>query len=66
MTKQKQRGHNEGSIYQRQDGRWVAAVTLDATGKRQSFYGKTRKEVATKLTDALKQQQQGLPVAYER
>lgn len=66
MTKQKQRGHNEGSIYQRQDGRWVAAVTIDATGKRKSFYGTTRKGVAQKLTDALKQQQQGLPVAFER
>lgn len=66
MTKQKQRGHNEGSIYQRKDGRWVAAVTVDATRKRKSFYGATRKEVSEQLKIALREQQQGLPVAVER
>ena len=33
MTKQKQRGHGEGSIYQRKDGRWAASITLEG-GKR--------------------------------
>jgi integrase len=41
------RGYGEGSIYQRPDGYWVAAVSLG--GKRRVVYGKTRKEVATKL-----------------
>ena len=66
MTKPKQRGHNEGSIYQRKDGRWVAAVTDQQTGKRKSLYGKTRREVSERLKVALRDQQQGLPVTAEK
>ena len=54
----KQRGHGEGSIYQRQDGRWVASITLE-NRKRKEIYGKTRKEVQEKLKVALHEQQQG-------
>ena len=28
------RGHNEGSIYKRLDGRWAATITLGAEGGR--------------------------------
>ena len=59
MTKQKQRGHGEGSIYQRPDGRWVGQVSLE-DGKRKYLYGKTRKEVADKLHQALQEQKQGI------
>src|SRR5712692_8680236 len=59
MTKQKQRGHGEGSIYQRKDGRWAASISLEG-GKRKTFYGKTRKEVQEKLMKALHEQQQGI------
>src|SRR5258707_470715 len=52
------RGHGEGSIYQRNDGRWTAAITLE-NGRRKTFYGKTRKEVQEKLKIALHEQQQG-------
>jgi integrase len=58
MAKQKRRGHGEGSIYQRSDGRWVAEITLEG-GKRKSFYGKSRKEAADKLNRALQEQKQG-------
>src|SRR5258707_6487459 len=58
MGKQKQRGHGEGSIYQRQDGRWAASITLEGH-KRKTFYGKTRKEVQEKLRVALNEQKQG-------
>lgn len=64
------RGHNEGTIVQRSDGRWAAVVNLgtgpDGKRKRKSFYGKTRKEVAEKLKIALRDQQLGLPIAPER
>lgn len=63
------RGHNEGSIYKRDDGRWVAMSTLGYEGgkrKRKSFYGDTRKEVQEQLTKALRDIQQGLPIANER
>jgi len=51
------RGHGEGSIYQRSDGRWAATISLEG-GKRKTFYGKTRKEVQEQLKTALHQQQQ--------
>jgi len=52
------RGHGEGSIYQRSDGRWAASISLEG-GKRKTFYGKTRKEVQAQLKTALYDQQQG-------
>jgi integrase len=66
------RGHDEGSIYQREsDGKWVAAVNLgygpNGKRKRKVFYGLTRREVAEKLKTALHDQQQGtLPQDTER
>lgn len=63
------RGKDEGSIYQRKDGRWTATITLEAkAGKRQrrSFYGKTRAEVAKKLRDAQKHRDEGAPVVSGR
>ena len=57
--KGKHRGHNEGTIKQRKDGRWEAQVST-SDGKRKSLYGKTRKEVQAKLTDALLDVQQGV------
>src|SRR5438067_13593013 len=52
------RGHGEGSIYQRKDGRWAGSLTLEGR-KRKTFYGKTRKEVQEQLNKALHEQQQG-------
>ena len=59
------RGNNEGSIYRRSDGRWVAALTLPGS-KRRSLYAKTRQEVARKLAAALRDRDAGLPVTPER
>jgi integrase len=53
------RGHGEGSIYQRSDGRWAAGISLEG-GKRKTFYGKTRREVQEQLKTALHEQQKGL------
>ena len=47
------RSHGEGTITQRKDGRWCAALQLD--GKRAWVYGKTRSEVAEKLRKATTQ-----------
>jgi len=62
----KQRGNNEGSIFQRKDGRWCAVVPLgrDKTGKprREYLYGKTRKDVAAKLTARLNELNKGMPL----
>ena len=61
----KRRGNNEGSIYQRKDGRWVAS-TWDDKGRRRSFYGRTRPEVAERLADALAKVQGGQILPKER
>ena len=48
----KKRGHNEGSIHQRKDGRWVAVVDLgyvNGKRKRKYIYGSRRQDVAEKM-----------------
>jgi integrase len=51
----KRRGREEGSIYQRADGLWVASISLgyDAGGKRQRrvAYGATKKEAQDRLRE---------------
>ncbi len=51
------RGKNEGSIFQRKDGRWVGQIQIGhyPDGKRKfvTYYGKTRREVARKLEDSI-------------
>ena len=59
------RANGEGSIYRRKDERWCATVSVDG-GKRKSFYGKRREDVARKLAVALKARQDGLPLPAER
>lgn len=55
------RNNNEGSITKRTDGRWMARITLE-DGKRRTFYGKTRQEVASVLKAAIRDLDSGLPV----
>ncbi len=59
MARRKLRGHGEGSIYQRKDGRWVAEITLEDHSRKQ-FYGKSKKEVQEKLRHGIMQQKQGM------
>jgi len=51
------RGNNEGSIYQRADGKWVAQVMLgyneNGKPKRKSLYGNSRSEVARKMSSVV-------------
>ena len=55
-SKKNHRGHNEGSIYQRADGRWVGQLQVgfkeDGSRKFINFYGKERKDVADKIAEA--------------
>jgi integrase len=60
------RGKNEGSIYQRKDGRWVGVVTLERSGgKRQRVYryGARRRDVVLKLDELRRQVAEGTNVA---
>src|SRR5215213_9518260 len=56
------RGNGEGSITRRKDGLYMARYTVQtATGaKRKALYGKTRSEVAAKLSKALADREGGL------
>ncbi|HEY6751644.1 MAG TPA: N-terminal phage integrase SAM-like domain-containing protein, partial [Rubrobacteraceae bacterium] len=54
----RRRGRGEGSIYRRKDGRWVGQYEVG--GKRRYVYGKTRKEVASKVTKAVADGNEGL------
>jgi integrase len=58
----KKRGNNEGSIYRRKNGTWAAQYTVWTTEgrKRRSVSGKTRAEVARKLTEAMANRDGGL------
>lgn len=47
------KSNGEGSITQRQDGRWQASLQVE--GRRKTVYGKTRSEVARKLADLQRQ-----------
>ena len=53
-----QRGHGEGSVYQRSDGRWCISVRLPG-GKRVVRYAQTRKDAATVLSELTRRRRVG-------
>ena len=53
----RKRGNGEGTIYKRKDGRGAAKYT-SANGKRKEVYGKTRKEVARKVAEAISRREE--------
>jgi len=59
------RGHGEGTISRRSDGRWEARVTLP-DGTRKALYAKTRQEAQAKLRQAQSDIERGLPLADEQ
>lgn len=61
----RRRGHNEGSIYRRKDGRWAAAITLPG-GRRKYLYARSRQEAVRKLHEALRAQEEGMPLERGR
>ncbi|EFH90812.1 tyrosine-type recombinase/integrase [Ktedonobacter racemifer] len=54
----KRRGHGEGSVYPRKDGRFAGYIRLEG-GKKKYFYGNTRKEVQDKVRAALNEKERG-------
>lgn len=60
--------NGDGSVYLRSDGRYAGAayvVTRDGARRRQTVYGKTRREVVAKLRTVQERSAQGVP-AYGR
>jgi len=47
----KKRGNNEGSVYERKDGRWAGAYSV--AGKQKYVYGKSQEEAIKKLREKL-------------
>ena len=69
MTERRRRGHNEGSIFQRKDGRWVGVVDFGwemGKRKRKYIYGRTRAEIQERFTSALRSRQQDVEPVGER
>ncbi len=60
----KRRGHGDGSIRKRADGRWEARYTTE-DGKRHSIFAATRAKVASKMRRALTRDEDGLPIPGE-
>src|SRR5262249_20651819 len=63
--KQRRRGHGEGTVYQKPDGRWCAQVRMGRdplTGKlvRETVYGDSQKEVIEKARQKKEEAAQGL------
>jgi integrase len=58
----RRRGNGEGTITRRKDGRWEARYTAQTSEgqKRRVLYGKTRSEVAQKLTRAMANRDDGI------
>jgi integrase len=65
----KRRGHGEGSIHLRSDGRWSAVANIGWVGgkrKRKYLYGQTRKQVADALKELHANQTLGMNIAPAR
>ena len=63
------RGPNEGTIYERQDGRWQGAVHMgyqDGKRVRKWVIGNTRAEVVAKLAPIIKARDESRPVPDQR
>lgn len=69
MPKQGRRGHGEGGVTQRRDGRWMGRVSLgwrDGKRLRKTVYGHTRREVTDKLRTLLQEAHDGMLTTDER
>ena len=59
------RGHGEGTIFRRSDGRWCGMVSLE-DGRRKVLYAKSRQEISQKIAEALRVKTLGVLVTDER
>src|SRR5713226_8762245 len=64
VTRMSKRANQEGSVYKRQDGRWVASIVLE-NGKRKSVYCKTQQEAIKAARKVNQDKDQGLLLPRE-
>ncbi len=65
----RRRGQNEGSIFERKDGRWCGIISLgwkDGKRRRKAVYGATAEEVQDELTKLKSKKLSGLPIETDR
>lgn len=65
QKKNHRRGHNEGTIFQRADGRWAGAVSIGwqkGKWKKKTIYGRTRAAVQKEISKLLHKQQNSIPI----
>jgi integrase len=65
----KRRGHGEGSVHQRGDGRWVGVIDLgwqNGKRRRKYVYASSQQQVVSKMNDARARVAAGLPLPPER
>ena len=62
MKTKRRRGHGEGSVYLRSDGRWAGVVTL-ADGRRKFVYARSQGEVIAKKKRLENARDRGLPIS---
>ncbi len=65
----KRRGHGDGGVRKRPDGRWEGTVDVATYGtarRRKYVYGRTRAEVVERLRAVQHTKDEGLPVIDER
>lgn len=63
MTNRSRRGHGEGTVYQRPDGRWTAQIDLGWVGgrrRRKTVYGNSEREVLAKRDQVRNQLARGV------
>jgi integrase len=63
-TRVSKRANQEGSVYKRRDGRWVASIVLD-NSKRRSIYKKTQQEAIKALKKANQEKDSGILFSSE-
>jgi integrase len=61
----KKRGHGEGTVTKRADGRWMARLSM-GNGERRAVYGKSQRDVVSKLRELQRAQADGVPAPSER
>lgn len=62
----KNRGPREGTIFQRKDGRWQAALFDPVTQRRRFFYGRSYEAAHEKMIKAKADRHEGVPLAGRR
>ncbi len=60
MPRRRKAMKGRGSVFQRKDGRWVAQLLVEETGKQKQLYANSEADAYKKLDQAQREQEQGI------